>query len=98
MSLKSFITKFKLSMSLLTLEYIFFTLFLINTFYYHLTIFNLSVDDTNCILIICTVLVSLIGLYVFEKEKDRDRSKREKALSYMASLTIKDHLKENSKR
>lgn len=95
MSLKSFITKFKLSMSLLTLEYIFFTLFLLNTFYYHLTIFNLSVDDTNCILIICTVLVSLIGLYVFEKE---NRSKREKALSYMASLTIKDHLKENNKR
>lgn len=82
-------------MSLLTLEYIFFTLFLINTFYYHLTIFNLSVDDTNCILIICTVLVSLIGLYVFEKEKDRER---EEALSYMASLTIKDHLKENNKR
>lgn len=95
MSLKSFITKFKLSMSLLTLEYIFFTLFLLNTFYYHLTIFNLSVDDTNCILIICTVLVSLIGLYVFEKEKDRER---EEALSYMASLTIKDHLKENNKR
>lgn len=88
MSLKSF-------MSLLTLEYIFFTLFLLNTFYYHLTIFNLSVDDTNCILIICTVLVSLIGLYVFEKEKDRER---EEALSYMASLTIKDHLKENNKR
>lgn len=82
-------------MSLLTLEYIFFTLFLLNTFYYHLTIFNLSVDDTNCILIICTVLVSLIGLYVFEKEKDRER---EEALSYMASLTIKDHLKENNKR
>lgn len=82
-------------MSLLTLEYIFFTLFLLNTFYYHLTIFNLSVDDTNCILIICTVLVSLIGLYVFEKEKGRER---EEALSYMASLTIKDHLKENNKR